>query len=84
MKNISFEEAIKALESIVHELEAGDLPLETALQKFEEGVKLSKLCTRKLDETEKKISILIQDSEGNLSEKPFLPGTESGATDTDE
>ena len=84
MKNISFEEAIKALESIVHELEAGDLPLETALKKFEEGVKLSKICSRKLDETEKKISILIQDPEGNLSEKPFLPGTESDATDTDE
>lgn len=84
MKNVSFEEAVKTLESIVHELETGDLPLETALKKFEEGVKLSKLCSRKLDETEKKVSILIQDSEGNLSEKPFLPETENDTTDTHE
>ena len=84
MKNISFEEAIKSLESIVHELEAGDLPLETALKKFEEGIKLSKHCSRKLDEAEKKVSILVQDSEGNLSEKPFLSETGSDSTDTDE
>ena len=75
MKKTSFEEALKAFESIVQELETGDLPLEAALKKFEEGVKLSKLCSRTLDETEKKISILMQDSEANLNEEPFLPET---------
>ncbi len=84
MKTKSFEEAVKALESIVQELETGDLPLETALKKFEEGVKLSRLCSRKLDETEKRVSILIKDSEENLTEKPFLPKTENNTTDSDE
>ena len=84
MKSKSFEEAVKALESIVQELETGDLPLETALKKFEEGVKLSRLCSRKLDETEKKVSILIKDSEGNLAEEPFLPEIENDTTDSDE
>ena len=84
MKSKSFEEAVKALESIVQELETGDLPLETALKKFEEGVKLSRLCSRKLDETEKKVSILIKDSEGNLAENPFLPEIKNDTTDSDE
>ena len=73
MKKNSFEEAMKQLEKIVQELETGDLPLETAIQKFEEGVKLSKLCSRKLDETEKKITMLLEDSEGKRIPKPFLP-----------
>jgi len=68
---------MQQLESIVQQLETGDLSLEIALKKFEEGVKLSKLCSRKLDETEKKVSILIKDSEGNTKEKPFIPETEN-------
>jgi exodeoxyribonuclease VII small subunit len=77
MKSKSFEESMQQLESIVQQLETGDLSLEIALKKFEEGVKLSKLCSRKLDETEKKVSILIKDSEGNTKEKPFIPETEN-------
>jgi len=77
MKSKSFEESMQQLESIVQKLETGDLSLEIALKKFEEGVKLSKLCSRKLDETEKKVSILIKDSEGNTKEKPFIPETEN-------
>lgn len=84
MKNKSFEEAMQQLESIVHELETGDLSLEIALKKFGEGVKLSKLCSRKLDETEKKVSILIQDPEGKTTEKPFPPVFPETVTDKDE
>jgi len=75
MKEKTFETAMKQLEEIVQQLESGDLPLEAALKKFEEGVKLSKFCSRKLDETERKISILLADSNGNLREEPFIDGT---------
>jgi exodeoxyribonuclease VII small subunit len=75
MNEESFEEAMRRLETIVQELETGDLPLEVALKKFEEGVRLSKLCSRKLDETEKKISILLKDPKGDLCERPFSPET---------
>lgn len=67
-----FEKALKKLEQIVQELESGDLPLEKAIDKFEEGVQLSKFCSHILDETEKRITILMQDAEGNVFEKPFM------------
>ena len=67
----TFEAAMKRLENIVEELESGDLTLDQALKKFEEGVKLSRFCSKKLDETEKKVSILLRDEKGNVQEKPF-------------
>jgi exodeoxyribonuclease VII small subunit len=70
---------MKLLERIVQELEDGDLPLEKAIKKFEEGIKLTKLCSEKLDETEKKISILLKNSEGQMTEKPFMPEAETDA-----
>ena len=72
MSKTTFEQSMKKLEQIVQELESGDLPLEEAMQKFEEGIKLSRLCSEKLDETEKKITLLLQDKKGNVSEKPFI------------
>ena len=72
MSKTTFEQSMKKLEQIVQELESGDLPLEEAMQKFEEGIKLSKLCSEKLDETEKKVTLLLQDQKGNVSEKPFI------------
>jgi len=71
MAKTTFEQSMKKLEQIVQELESGDLPLEEAMHKFEEGIYLSKLCSEKLDETEKKITLLLQDQKGNVSEKPF-------------
>jgi len=71
MPKQSFESAMKRLEQIVEELESGDLSLETALKKFEEGVQLSKFCTNKLDETEKKVQVLLKTKEGVLVEQPF-------------
>ena len=67
----TFEQSMKQLERIVQELEEGDLPLEAAIKKFEEGMKLTKLCSQKLDETEKKVSILLKNAEGRITEKPF-------------
>ncbi len=72
MSKQTFEKAMKKLEQIVQELESGDLPLEKAINIFEEGVKLSKFCSNKLDETEKRVTILMQDAEGNVLEKPFI------------
>ncbi|WP_028324581.1 exodeoxyribonuclease VII small subunit [Desulfatirhabdium butyrativorans] len=71
MAKMTFESALKQLEAIVSELESGDLALEEALKKFEEGMKLSKFCSQKLDETEKRITQLIQQADGQVTETPF-------------
>ncbi len=71
MAKQTFEGAMERLEQIVGELEAGDLSLERAIKKFEEGVRLSKFCSRKLDETEKKVEILLRDEDGEPAAKPF-------------
>jgi len=77
MAKLTFEKAMKKLEQIVQELESGDQPLEKAMKNFEEGVQLSKFCSEKLDETEKKITVLLQDQEGNVFEKTFISENES-------
>jgi exodeoxyribonuclease VII small subunit len=71
VKEPSFEQALDKLENIVEELEDGDLPLEETLKKFEEGIKLSRLCEKKLKAAQKKVSMLTRDDEGNLKETPF-------------
>ena len=71
MAKKSFEQAMEQLEKIVEELEAGDLPLDKAMQKFEEGMELTRFCTRKLDETEKKINLLLRDKAGKTVEQPM-------------
>ena len=72
-KKKTFEEAMKQLEQIVKELETGDMPLEKAIKKFEEGMKISKYCSDKLDESEKKITRLMGGSDdGTVTEVPFV------------
>ncbi len=68
---MNFEEAVKKLEKIVQELETGELTLDESLKKFKEGIELTSLCNKKLDEAEKKISVLVEGSDGKISEKPF-------------
>ena len=77
MAKQTFEKAMKKLELIVQQLESGEQPLEEAVKKFEEGVKLSKFCSEKLDETEKRIALLLKDQMGNVFEKPFISESES-------
>ena len=77
MAQKTFEQSMKHLERIVQELEDGDLPLEKAIKKFAEGIKLTKLCSEKLDETEKKISVLLKNSEGQMAEKPLVAEDET-------
>jgi exodeoxyribonuclease VII small subunit len=72
MAKKTFEQSLKELEKIVQELESGDLPLEEAVKKFEQGIQLSKFCSEKLDETERRITMLVKNSQGEISEQPFV------------
>ncbi len=65
-----FEEALARLEQIVRALEAGNLTLDDSLRVFEEGTGLLRLCARRLEETERRIEILMQDDSG-LQPQPF-------------
>lgn len=76
MSKKTFEQSLKQLEKIVEELESGELPLEKALQKFEEGIKLSRSCSSQLDEIERKITILLRNQAGDVSEQPFITKTD--------
>lgn len=66
----SFEEALAELESLVEELEQGDLTLESSLKSFERGVQLTRTCQQALKEAEQKIQILSAPSE-NAELEPF-------------
>ncbi len=72
-KKQTFEKAMEKLEQIVAELESGDPSLDVALKKFEEGIKLSKFCSEKLDDMEKRISVLLENDAGELVEQPLAP-----------
>lgn len=70
-KEMSFEESLSSLEKIVSQLEEGDLPLEKSLELFEEGVRLSRKCQQKLESAERKIEILVKDSDGGAVAEDF-------------
>ena len=71
MPALKFEDAMARLETIVSELEKGDLPLDESLKIFEEGIRLSKTCLKMLDEAERKVEILVQDKEGKKRLRAF-------------
>ena len=75
-KTTSFEENMKKLEEIATELEKGDLDLDTSVAKFEEGMKISKECSEMLEKAEKKITMLIKNDDGELSEENFVQNEE--------
>jgi exodeoxyribonuclease VII small subunit len=62
----TFEESLNELEKIVKQLEDGDLPLEKSLKLFEDGVKLSRECRERLTAAERRIEVLMKDSDGAL------------------
>jgi len=66
-----FESALKSLEDIVAQLEGGDMTLDRALELFEEGVKVSRYCSSKLEEAERKVEVLMKTAEGTLKEVAF-------------
>lgn len=71
MAKKKFEDALAELETIVRRLEDEQLPLDEAIALFEEGIKLSRFCSARLEEAEKKISLLVSDDQGNPQEQPF-------------
>ena len=71
-KKIDLEKALTELEDIVEELESGDLPLEKAMKKFEEGIKLTRGCQAALKDAEQKVEILLK-SAGSEDLEDFDP-----------
>jgi exodeoxyribonuclease VII small subunit len=67
----TFESSLAALEKIVRELERGDLPLEESLKLFEQGVRLSRECQERLNQAERRIELLLRDTEGRPVLAPF-------------
>lgn len=70
-----FEECLQRLETIVTQLEKGEVPLEQALTLFEEGMQLSSTCRKELEEAEGKVEILLKQN-GKLQPEPFEPASE--------
>ncbi len=70
-KDIPYEQALTELETVVNLLENGDLTLEDSIKMFEKGVGLVKLCNKKLDDIEKRITIIMDGKEG-VTEEDFI------------
>ncbi|OPY92253.1 MAG: Exodeoxyribonuclease 7 small subunit [Syntrophaceae bacterium PtaU1.Bin231] len=70
MAKEKFEDALAKLEEIVKKMESGDLSLEDSLKSFEEGIRLVRVCSRKLDEAQRRVELLLQE-EGETVAKPY-------------
>ena len=66
-----FESALARLEDIVRTLEGGELPLEKALEVFEEGIRLSRFCHGKLEQAERRVELLLKEADGGVRAVPF-------------
>ncbi|MDA8414965.1 MAG: exodeoxyribonuclease VII small subunit [Desulfobacteraceae bacterium] len=71
MATEKFETSLKKLEEIVRRLEGGSLSLEDSLKAFEEGVKHSSFCAKKLDEAERRVEILLKSKDGTYTRQAF-------------
>jgi exodeoxyribonuclease VII small subunit len=71
VSDMKFEEALDRLEHIVQQLEEGSLGLDDSLKIFEEGIKLTHFCTKKLTESEARIQVLVKTAGGEKSLQPF-------------
>ncbi|MBN1621329.1 MAG: exodeoxyribonuclease VII small subunit [Endomicrobiales bacterium] len=79
-KNLKFEDAMKRLEEIVEQMEKGDINLDKSLSYFEEGIKLVRFCSSKLEEVKKKVEILVKKGD-KMSREPFAESDENNDTD---
>ena len=68
-KELKFEEALEKLEKIVEDLEGGDLSLDESMKRYEEGIHLSKLCSKRLEEAKKRIELLLKNEDGKFATK---------------
>ena len=71
----TFEQSLAELEDIVGKLESGDLALEDSLELFEKGIKLSRECRSRLTNAERRIEILMKESDGTFAAKEIDPET---------
>lgn len=71
MAEIKFEESLKKLEKLVEDLEKGDLSLDEALKKYQEGIELARLCAQRLESAKKKIDVLVKNKKGEFELKPL-------------
>jgi exodeoxyribonuclease VII small subunit len=78
MAKEKFEDALEKLEEIVREMEAGELPLDAALKSIEEGIRLIRFCSAKLDETQRRVELLLE-KDNSLQAKTFQDGQEDEA-----
>jgi len=76
MAEVKFEEALKKLEKIVETLESGELSLDEALKKYQEGIELSRMCGQRLETAKKMIDTLVKNKKGEFELKPFEPEEE--------
>ncbi|MCH6580391.1 MAG: exodeoxyribonuclease VII small subunit [Nitrospinae bacterium] len=83
MAEIKFEKAMNRLEHIVEELEKGELDIDKSLEIFEEGIKMSRVCSKKLNEAEQKIEKLTKNQKGELVAELFPVGDEDDQDDDD-
>ena len=70
-KPVNLEKALADLETLVEDLERGDLPLDKAMKKFEDGIKLTRTCQAALKDAEQKVQILLQSAGGEESLEDF-------------
>ncbi len=70
-KEPKFEEALQKLEKIVEDLESGKLSLDESMKRYEEGIRLSKLCSKRLEEAKKKVELLLKSDDGKLATQPL-------------
>ncbi len=71
MKNISFEEAMIKLEGEVKKLEGGNMSLDESISAFENAVELVKICNEKLENAERRVRLLTEDANGQVTDVPF-------------
>ncbi|MDD3927750.1 MAG: exodeoxyribonuclease VII small subunit [bacterium] len=64
--DLRYEDAVERLENIIAEMESGQLSLDASLQKFEEAVRLARICRYRLEEARQRVDILLRDEDGNL------------------
>jgi exodeoxyribonuclease VII small subunit len=76
VEQVCFEEALGKLELIITTLEEGDLSLEAALEKFEEGINISRFCVKRLGEIEAKVDLLLVEEQGQTVSSPAVLGGE--------
>ena len=68
-----FDEALKRLEQLVEQMESGEMDLDAMVAAFEEGQRLIQFCSRKLNEVERRIEVLVKDNAGAEATEPFAP-----------